>query len=68
MKLYCGSMAKTITDKTIQTMGGYGCTGIGVVGYLLRGTELLKIEGGTNENYHKDMVHSVKSRNMINID
>ena len=67
VKLYCGPMAKNIADRAIQTMGGYGYVGIGVVERLWRDAKLLEIGGGTNESHHKNMVRDLR-RSLVKID
>ncbi|KDO20706.1 hypothetical protein SPRG_21362 [Saprolegnia parasitica CBS 223.65] len=55
VKLYCGDMAKTVADRAIQTLGGYGYVGEYNVERLWRDSKLLEIGGGTNESHHKNM-------------
>lgn len=54
-KLYCAPMAKTVADRAIQVMGGYGYVGEYNVERLWRDSKLLEIGGGTNESHHKNM-------------
>jgi len=55
VKLYCAPMAKTVADRAIQVMGGYGYVGEYVVERMWRDAKLLEIGGGTNESHHKNM-------------
>ena len=55
VKLYCAQMAKSVADRAIQTMGGYGYVGEYKVERLWRDAKLLEIGGGTNESHHKNM-------------
>jgi len=59
-KLYCAQMAKTIADRSIQVLGGYGYVGEYHVERLWRDSKLLEIGGGTNESHHKNMVRDLK--------
>jgi isovaleryl-CoA dehydrogenase len=54
-KLYCAGMAKTVADRAIQVLGGYGYVGEYTVERLWRDAKLLEIGGGTNESHHKNM-------------
>lgn len=54
-KLYCAPMAKTVADRAIQVLGGYGYVGEYNVERLWRDAKLLEIGGGTNESHHKNM-------------
>jgi isovaleryl-CoA dehydrogenase len=54
-KLYCAAMAKTVADRAIQVLGGYGYVGEYNVERLWRDAKLLEIGGGTNESHHKNM-------------
>mmetsp|Transcript_12374 Transcript_12374/g.18559 ORF Transcript_12374/g.18559 Transcript_12374/m.18559 type:complete len:434 (-) Transcript_12374:364-1665(-) len=60
VKLFCGDMAKTVADRAIQTMGGYGYVGEYVVERLWRDSKLLEIGGGTNESHHKNMMRDLR--------
>lgn len=55
VKLYCARMAKDVSDRAIQVMGGYGYVGEYTVERLWRDSKLLEIGGGTNESHHKNM-------------
>mmetsp|Transcript_21317 Transcript_21317/g.46569 ORF Transcript_21317/g.46569 Transcript_21317/m.46569 type:complete len:463 (-) Transcript_21317:4659-6047(-) len=59
-KLYCAQMAKTIADRSIQVLGGYGYVGEYNVERLWRDSKLLEIGGGTNESHHKNMMRDLK--------
>eukprot|EP00536_Pseudo-nitzschia_multiseries_P003168 jgi/Psemu1/236454/estExt_Genewise1.C_470066 len=59
-KLYCAQMAKTVADRSIQVLGGYGYVGEYHVERLWRDSKLLEIGGGTNESHHKNMVRDLK--------
>ena len=60
VKLYCAPMAKTVADRAIQVMGGYGYVGEYVVERLWRDAKLLEIGGGTNESHHKNMSRDLR--------
>lgn len=60
-KLYCAQMAKTVADRAIQVLGGYGYVGEYNVERLWRDAKLLEIGGGTNESHHKNMSRDLKS-------
>jgi isovaleryl-CoA dehydrogenase len=53
-------MAKTVADRAIQVMGGYGYVGEYVVERLWRDAKLLEIGGGTNESHHKNMARDLR--------
>lgn len=59
-KLYCAQMAKTVADRAIQVLGGYGYVGEYHVERLWRDAKLLEIGGGTNESHHKNMMRDLK--------
>ncbi|KAL3757776.1 hypothetical protein ACHAWU_000417 [Discostella pseudostelligera] len=59
VKLYCAQMAKNVSDRAIQVMGGYGYVGINTVERLWRDSKLLEIGGGTNESHHKNMARDL---------
>lgn len=59
VKLYCAKMAKNISDRAIQVMGGYGYVGEYTVERLWRDSKLLEIGGGTNESHHKNMARDL---------
>eukprot|EP00563_Minutocellus_polymorphus_P018611 CAMPEP_0197719366 /NCGR_PEP_ID=MMETSP1434-20131217/3152_1 /TAXON_ID=265543 /ORGANISM="Minutocellus polymorphus, Strain CCMP3303" /LENGTH=410 /DNA_ID=CAMNT_0043304111 /DNA_START=60 /DNA_END=1292 /DNA_ORIENTATION=+ len=60
VKLYCAPMAKTVADRAIQLMGGYGYVGEYNVERLFRDAKLLEIGGGTNESHHKNMSRDLR--------
>ncbi|CAJ1952807.1 unnamed protein product [Cylindrotheca closterium] len=60
-KLYCAQMAKTVADRSIQVLGGYGYVGDYAVERLWRDAKLLEIGGGTNESHHKNMARDLKA-------
>jgi len=60
-KLYCAQMAKTVADRSIQVLGGYGYVGEYNVERLWRDAKLLEIGGGTNESHHKNMMRDLKN-------
>ena len=60
VKLYCAPMAKTIADRAIQLMGGYGYVGEYNVERMFRDAKLLEIGGGTNESHHKNMCRDLR--------
>jgi isovaleryl-CoA dehydrogenase len=55
VKLYCATMAKNVSDRAIQVLGGNGYVGEYVVERMWRDSKLLEIGGGTNESHHKNM-------------
>lgn len=59
-KLYCAQMAKTVADRSIQVLGGYGYVGEYNVERLWRDSKLLEIGGGTNESHHKNMMRDLR--------
>jgi isovaleryl-CoA dehydrogenase len=59
-KLYAAQMAKTVADRAIQVLGGYGYVGEYSVERLWRDAKLLEIGGGTNESHHKNMARDLK--------
>jgi isovaleryl-CoA dehydrogenase len=59
-KLYCAQMGKTVADRAIQVLGGYGYVGEYNVERLWRDAKLLEIGGGTNESHHKNMARDLK--------
>ncbi|KAG7350604.1 isovaleryl-CoA dehydrogenase [Nitzschia inconspicua] len=59
-KLYCAQMAKTVADRAIQALGGYGYVGEYNVERLWRDAKLLEIGGGTNESHHKNMARDLR--------
>ena len=61
VKLFCGNMAKTVADRAMQTLGGYGYVGEYNVERLWRDAKLLEIGGGTNESHQKNMTRDLAS-------
>lgn len=59
VKLYCGRMAKTVADRAIQVLGGYGYVGEYHVERLWRDARLIEIGGGTNEAHQKNMTRDL---------
>lgn len=59
-KLYCAQMGKTVADRAIQVLGGYGYVGEYHVERLWRDAKLLEIGGGTNESHHKNMSRDLR--------
>ena len=54
-------MAKTVADRAMQTLGGYGYVGEYNVERLWRDAKLLEIGGGTNESHQKNMTRDLAS-------
>lgn len=65
VKLYCARMGKSVADRAIQTLGGYGYVGEYAVERLWRDAKLLEIGGGTNEAHHKNMVRDLKKQKTL---
>jgi isovaleryl-CoA dehydrogenase len=59
VKLYCSTMATTVANRAIQTLGGYGYCGEYAVERLWRDAKLLEIGGGTLEAHHKNMTRDL---------
>jgi isovaleryl-CoA dehydrogenase len=59
VKLYCARMAKDVSDRAIQVLGGNGYVGEYTVERLWRDSKLLEIGGGTNESHHKNMARDL---------
>ena len=59
VKLYCAPMGKTVADRAIQVMGGYGYVGEYNVERLWRDAKLLEIGGGTLEAHEKNMTRDM---------
>ncbi len=62
VKLYCAAMAKTVADRAIQVLGGYGYVGEYTVERLWRDAKLLEIGGGTNEAHQKNITRDLSKR------
>ena len=54
-KLLASQVGKRVSDRAIQTLGGYGYVGEFVVERLWRDAKLLEIGGGTNEALQKNI-------------
>lgn len=67
-KLFCAQMAKTIADRAIQVMGGYGYTGEYNVERFWRDAKLIEIGGGTNESHHKNMTRDLRKMGSTRLD
>jgi isovaleryl-CoA dehydrogenase len=59
VKLFATTAAKTIADRAIQVLGGYGYVGEYVVERLWRDAKLLEIGGGTLESHHKNITRDL---------
>ena len=60
-KLLAGELGKTIADRAIQVLGGYGYVGEYVVERLWRDAKLLEIGGGTNEALEKNITKEMEN-------
>ena len=60
-KLLAGELGKTIADRAIQVLGGYGYVGEYVVERLWRDAKLLEIGGGTNEALEKNITKELST-------
>lgn len=58
-KLYCATMSKTVADRAIQVLGGYGYVGEYKVERLFRDAKLLEIGGGTLEAHQKNITRDL---------
>lgn len=65
VKLYCGRMAKTVADRAIQVLGGYGYVGEYHVERLWRDARLIEIGGGTNEAHQKNMTRDLARQRQL---
>ena len=65
VKLFAAPMAKSIADRAIQVLGGYGYVGEYQVERLWRDSKLLEIGGGTNESHHKNMYRDLKKNGFV---
>ena len=59
VKLFATTVAKNISDRAIQVMGGYGYVGEYVVERLWRDSKLLEIGGGTLESHQKNITRDL---------
>ena len=64
VKLFAAPVAKTIADRAIQVLGGYGYVGEYVVERLWRDAKLLEIGGGTNEAHQKNICRDLMKNGM----
>lgn len=58
-KLFTATMAKNISDRAIQVLGGNGYVGEYVVERMWRASKLMEIGGGTLEAHHKNIVRDL---------
>ena len=65
VKLLAGELGKTIADRAIQVLGGYGYVGEYVVERLWRDAKLLEIGGGTNEALEKNMTKEMEKSQLF---
>jgi isovaleryl-CoA dehydrogenase len=65
VKLYCSTMAKTVADRAIQVLGGYGYVAEYHVERLWRDAKLIEIGGGTNEAHQKNITRDLATRTII---
>jgi len=59
VKLVATTMAKNVSDRAIQVLGGYGYVGEYVVERLWRDSKLLEIGGGTLEAHQKNITRDL---------
>jgi isovaleryl-CoA dehydrogenase len=59
VKLVAAPMAKTVADRAMQVLGGYGYVGEYVVERLWRDAKLLEIGGGTIEAHQKNIARDL---------
>ena len=59
VKLVATTMAKNVSDRAIQALGGYGYVGEYVVERLWRDSKLLEIGGGTLEAHQKNITRDL---------
>jgi len=64
-KLFCSTMAKNVSDRAIQVLGGYGYVGEYQVERLWRDAKLLEIGGGTIEAHQKNMTRDLSGLERI---
>ena len=65
VKLFSTTAAKTIADRAIQVLGGYGYVAEYQVERLWRDAKLLEIGGGTLEAHHKNMTRELSHTDRI---
>jgi isovaleryl-CoA dehydrogenase len=59
VKLICATMAKTVADRAMQVLGGYGYVSEYHVERLWRDAKLLEIGGGTLEAHQKNIARDL---------
>lgn len=59
VKLVATTMAKNVSDRAIQVLGGYGYVGEYIVERLWRDSKLLEIGGGTLEAHQKNITRDL---------
>ncbi len=59
VKIVASMMAKNVSDRAIQVLGGYGYVGEYVVERLWRDSKLLEIGGGTLEAHQKNITNDL---------
>jgi isovaleryl-CoA dehydrogenase len=59
VKLVATTMAKNVSDRAIQVLGGYGYVAEYVVERLWRDSKLLEIGGGTIEAHQKNITRDL---------
>lgn len=62
VKLVAAPMAKQVTDRIMQVLGGFGYVGEFVVERLWRDAKLLEIGGGTLEAHQKNITADLVKR------
>ena len=65
VKLFSAAIGKTIADRAIQVLGGYGYVAEYQVERLWRDSKLLEIGGGTLEAHHKNMTRELSRLDRI---
>jgi isovaleryl-CoA dehydrogenase len=63
VKLIAGKVAKNISDRAIQVLGGNGYIGEYHVERLWRDAKLIEIGGGTNEILQKNVTKDLSKQN-----
>ncbi len=62
VKLVAATMAKNVTDRAIQVLGGYGYVGEYTVERLWRDSKLIEIGGGTLEAHQKNITKDLPAQ------
>ncbi|MCO5143439.1 MAG: acyl-CoA dehydrogenase family protein [Oligoflexia bacterium] len=62
VKLVAASMGKTVADRAIQVLGGYGYVGEYTVERLWRDAKLIEIGGGTLEAHQKNITRDLTKK------